>query len=112
MEGVSQTIHLNDSEDTGMAKCRQTPSSHYLKLVLTTILTGIPTNLNTMINKIPAKETRSKTREDRILPTWYSAKRKQSFINRTVKSLNAMSKDIFMIYNSYRSDTVFTNHLT
>ena len=49
----------------------QLKATHSLRLTMTWILTGTPTNLNARIKKIPAKETRSKTRGDRILASWH-----------------------------------------
>ena len=72
---------------------------HSLRLAVKTILTGTPTNLNARINKIPAKETRAKTRGDRIQPSWCTARGRQSFTNRAVKSINAMPKDMLIKKN-------------
>ena len=74
-------------------------ATYSLRLAVTTVVTGTPTNLNARINRIPARETRSRTRGDRILPSWHSGKGKQSFTYRAVKSLNNISNDVFMIKN-------------
>ena len=55
----------------------QLMATHSQRLAVKTTLTGTPTNLNARINKIPAKQTRSKTRGDRLQPNWCPAKGRQ-----------------------------------
>ena len=75
----------------------QVIANYTLRLAVTTVLTGTPKNLNSRINRIPARETRAKTRGDRILPSWHSVRGKQSYTFRAVQSLNAMPKAILQI---------------